>query len=287
MYGIDISSWQDAIDLSAGQYDFAIIKATEGTNYIDPSFEKFSVQLTELGKLIGCYHFARPDLHGSVVGMETEADWFISTVEKAGLLGKAILVLDWETEPMDREDLINAFILRVEERTGITPFIYSSKSKLSSWKNWWAIDHCPIWMAAWPSITKPPVGVDPSLTNPNELVWWDISAFKKPDKTVNWVIWQYSSTGIYPNYNGNIDLDYCELTVGEWKKLAGMKKEPVEVPEVITEDMEWAIDNGLFAGYGNGKYGPKDPLTREQAATILRRYDEKLMEMFEQELPFK
>ena len=44
--------------------------------------------------------------------------------------------------------------------------------------------------------------------------------------------------------------------------MAGMKTEPVEVPEVITEDMQWAIDNGIFAGYGNGKYVPKDPLTR-------------------------
>lgn len=264
MYGIDIYNYQNSIDLSKGNFDFAIMKATEGVGFKDKSFHKFSVQLTKLNKLMGCYHFARPDLHTSVSGMEQEADWFINTVKSEGLLNKAILVLDWETEPMDREDLLNAFILRVENQTGITPFIYGSKSKLRTWKNWRATNHCPIWMAVWPSISRPHVGVDPGLT--------------KPDKTVNWSIWQYTSTGIYPNYNGNIDLDYCELTADEWKKLAGMKTEPVEAHEVITKDMQWAIDNGIFTGYGDGKYCPKDPLTREQAATILKRFMEKFIE---------
>ena len=104
MYGIDISNWQKNIDLTAGKYDFAIIKATEGVGFKDPSFEKFAVQLTELNKLVGCYHFARPDLHGTISSMEKEADWFITVVRNAGLLNTAILVLDWETEPMDRED---------------------------------------------------------------------------------------------------------------------------------------------------------------------------------------
>ena len=257
MYGIDISNHQRNIDLTVGKYDFAIIKATEGVSFKDLSFEKFAVQLTGLNKLVGCYHFARPDLHGTTSEMKKEADWFISVVRKAGLLNKAILVLDWETEPMDREDLLNAFILRVENQTGITPFIYSSKYKLNSWKNLWAINHCPIWMALWPSISRPSSGIDPSFT--------------KPDKTVNWTIWQYTSVGTYPNYKGTVDLDYCELTTDEWKKLAGVKT------EVITEDMKWAIDNGIFTGYGNGKYGPKEPLTREQAATILKRFKEKFI----------
>ena len=38
-------------------------------------------------------------------------------------------------------------------------------------------NHCPIWMALWPSISSPPVGVNPGFT--------------KPDKAVNWKIWQF------------------------------------------------------------------------------------------------
>ena len=34
----------------------------------------------------------------------------------------------------------------------------------------------------------------------------------------------------------------------------------------------WAAANGIVDGYGNGKFGPDDPITREQMAAILYRY---------------
>lgn len=34
---------------------------------------------------------------------------------------------------------------------------------------------------------------------------------------------------------------------------------------------EWAIKNGIFKGYGNGDYGWKNPVTREQIAIVLYR----------------
>ena len=34
----------------------------------------------------------------------------------------------------------------------------------------------------------------------------------------------------------------------------------------------WAAANGVVDGYGNGKFGPNDPITREQLAAILYRY---------------
>lgn len=36
----------------------------------------------------------------------------------------------------------------------------------------------------------------------------------------------------------------------------------------------WASANDIVGGYGNGKFGPEDPITREQMATILYRYSE-------------
>lgn len=36
----------------------------------------------------------------------------------------------------------------------------------------------------------------------------------------------------------------------------------------------WAEKNGIVEGYGNGKFGPEDTITREQMATILYRYAE-------------
>ena len=34
----------------------------------------------------------------------------------------------------------------------------------------------------------------------------------------------------------------------------------------------WASANGIVTGYGDGRFGPNDPITREQMATILYRY---------------
>lgn len=256
MYGIDISNYQSKIDLNKGTYDFAIIKATEGVGFTDKSFHKFAVQLTELDKLVGCYHFARPDLHGTVSGMEQEADWFIQKVKDEGLLNKAILVLDWEKEPTENPELVQAWILRVESQTGVTPFIYGSRSKMNGWKNWWVMSHCPIWMAVWPTIRRYQVGVNPGLTI--------------PAKTVNWSIWQYSSIGQYPGFSGNVDLDYCEFNKRTWLKIAGYDKQSQK--EEISEDMDWAIKIGLFLGHTDGTFRPLEPVTRDQLAKVLARY---------------
>ena len=34
----------------------------------------------------------------------------------------------------------------------------------------------------------------------------------------------------------------------------------------------WTAENGIFAGYGKDKFGPDDPITREQLAAIFYRY---------------
>ena len=39
-----------------------------------------------------------------------------------------------------------------------------------------------------------------------------------------------------------------------------------------TEAVKWAAANGIVSGYGGGKFGPADDITREQLATILNNY---------------
>ena len=41
----------------------------------------------------------------------------------------------------------------------------------------------------------------------------------------------------------------------------------------------WCTENGIFEGYGNGKFGPMDAVTREQLAVVLYRYTEKYLDM--------
>ena len=38
--------------------------------------------------------------------------------------------------------------------------------------------------------------------------------------------------------------------------------------------VKWAADKGLVSGYGNGKFGPEDAVTREQLLAIMYKYSE-------------
>lgn len=263
MYGMDISKWQGNLDLTKGNYDFCIVKASEGSGYIDGTFSNRIVQLTELGKLIGTYHFARPDLHKTESKMIEEAKWYMDCLNKHNLIGRSIMVLDWEKEPYNNESLVAAFLYEIYNKTRIKPFIYGSRSKLTKWKDWKIMKEFPIWMAMWPSIERIEIGKCPNFTNP-------ISS------EIPWLIWQYSSTGIYPEYNGNVDADYTLLTADAWK-LHCIPEYIEEKPEQINQYMQWAIDNGLFVGDGNGNYRPTDPLTREEAATLFYQFYNKFI----------
>ena len=52
------------------------------------------------------------------------------------------------------------------------------------------------------------------------------------------------------------DMDFTDVEDGKW----------------YTEAIRWAAVNGIVTGYGDGRFGPNDVLTREQLATILYRY---------------
>ena len=46
----------------------------------------------------------------------------------------------------------------------------------------------------------------------------------------------------------------------------------VEAGKWYADAITWTAENGIFAGYGKDKFGPGDPITREQLAAIFYRY---------------
>lgn len=48
----------------------------------------------------------------------------------------------------------------------------------------------------------------------------------------------------------------------------------IDVPDNqwFSDAIHWAVSNGIVSGYGDGTFGPNDPITREQIATILFQY---------------
>ena len=52
------------------------------------------------------------------------------------------------------------------------------------------------------------------------------------------------------------DMDFSDVEEGKW----------------YTEAIRWAAANNIVSGYGNGRFGPNDSISREQLALILWRY---------------
>lgn len=51
--GIDISNWQSGINLAVVPCDFVVIKATEGTGYVNPDYERAYRQAKTAGEMPG------------------------------------------------------------------------------------------------------------------------------------------------------------------------------------------------------------------------------------------
>lgn len=209
MNGIDISRWQKDIRLSRVPCDFVIVKATQGTGYVSPTYKQQITSAEALGKYLGVYHYA------SSGGAAAEAEHFLQTV--ADYIGKAILVLDWEgdqnanfSNPLYALDFLNY----VKSKTGITPFIYMSKSVCRQYK--WDASF-PLWCAQYRN--QQPSGYQAQP-------WTDAKGFgvwQSPK------IFQYSSKGQLDGYSGNLDLDIAYMDGSEWLSYAQGKvivKEP-------------------------------------------------------------
>jgi len=209
MNGIDISRWQKDIQLSRVPCDFVIVKATQGTGYVSPTYKQQITSAEALGKYLGVYHYA------SSGGAAAEAEHFLQTV--ADYIGKAILVLDWEGDqnanfnnPLYALDFLNY----VKSKTGITPFIYMSKSVCRQYK--WDASF-PLWCAQYRNQQPSGYQAQPWTDTKGFGVW------RSPK------IFQYSSKGQLDGYSGNLDLDLAYMDGAEWLSYAQGKvivKEP-------------------------------------------------------------
>lgn len=209
--GYDISDNQGNIDNSVVPGDFVIIKATEGVGYTDPDCDANYQQAKAAGKLLGVYHFARPDGNQP----EEEARWFVSQVQ--GYIGEAVLVLDFETGPLV-VDWAKRWLDTVYSLTQVRPWIYMNQSTAngSDWSPIWK-DYA-LWLASY-GINAPQNGYTPS-GNINVNGDWTVAA------------WQYTSQGRLPNWGGFLDLDVFYGDATAWNKYAA-KVVSQPVPEVI------------------------------------------------------
>lgn len=189
MNGIDISSWQKGLDLSKVPCDFVIIKATEGTSYVNPCCDTHFQQGLKLGKKLGIYHFAAGN------DAVEEADYFVENIK--GYIGKAILVLDWEASAVSRGPVwAKLWLDRVKKKTKVKPLIYMSNSVVNGY-DWSAVagDDYGLWNAGYYAYGTP-MGYNPNAPLIGGTGVWKSVA-----------IYQYTSEGRLSGWEGNLDLN--------------------------------------------------------------------------------
>ena len=182
-FGIDVSNHQASIDwtaVRASGVEFAFIKASESTDFLDPYFSYNWAASKRVGVARGAYHFARPERNGPI----EEAQFFLRVVQDHGLETGDMLVLDLETGHGNLSNWAYRFVRTIADIVGFMPLIYTSPSFI--------VEHqlhleprlmeCGLWLASWGSVFPEPV------------VPWDIVAF-----------WQYTDSGTVPGIDGGVD----------------------------------------------------------------------------------
>jgi lysozyme len=129
VHGVDVSA-EAPVDwkaFSAGGWDFAIAKASEGVTFVEPQFAVNWPAMKAAGVVRGAYCFFHPSPDDPV----QEADFFVATVNQAGgfelgdFAALDLETLDKTTAQQTAADAL-AFLERVKQDTGITPIIYTS-----------------------------------------------------------------------------------------------------------------------------------------------------------------
>lgn len=231
--GIDISHHQNdkgPIDwnkVKGAGYEFAFVKATQGTGYIDPFFKKNRDDARKAGLLVGFYHFAGNfQSSGASIPADpkAEADHFIKTVGK--LEKNDIVILDWEVNHADPDTWCRTFLDRVQEKMGVKGLFYTYEAKLkaTNFKKVLAGDY-GLWIAKYSTLTP--------VIKP-----WTF-----------YVLWQYSSEAKVNGITGSVDVNKGDVNLETLKKYGYQggstpdpEPEPVPVPTGFRADR-----------YGHGK----------------------------------
>lgn len=156
-----------------------IHKATQGTNWADPTYDSRQKQAQAAGLWWGSYHF------GTNADGATQAQYFLSKVNPGP---NDLLALDFEENPQSQMTIAQAedFVTEVFNKTGRYPGFYSDAlaGKLLGSNVNSVLANCWFWRAQY--------GGSSPLVPPT----WS-----------TWTMWQYTSSGVVSGISGSCDRD--------------------------------------------------------------------------------
>lgn len=198
--GVDVSHYQGTIDwekLAGQNLDFAFMKATEGSSYIDECFYDNWKEAEKTDLCIGAYHFFSFDSDGG-----KQAQFYIDTVgDLTGKMAPAVDVEyygDKESNPPPKDEVVrqlSKMLDTLEEHYQIKPVIYTTYTVYNRYiKD--EFEEYPLWIR---NVYYPPLF---SLGN-------------------KWTFWQYTDTAVLDGYKGTekyIDMDVFRGTREELRE---------------------------------------------------------------------
>ncbi|MDM8264597.1 GH25 family lysozyme [Limosilactobacillus vaginalis] len=157
LYTVDVYSGSSDSIIRDSHADGVIVKATQGTSYVNPRCNHQWDLAGQLGKLRGLYHYAGGG------NPESEAKYFINNIKN--YVGKAVLILDWESyqnASWGNTSWARRFVDEVHRLTGVWCLIYVQESAL--WQVANCAKDCGVWVAKyasmnWNSWTLPDMSV--------------------------------------------------------------------------------------------------------------------------------
>lgn len=239
--GIDVSGhngWPFNSVTEAGylESDFVIVKATQGTGFVNSGFAGAAARTLGDGKLLGFYHYAS----GGNARAEAEHFWSIVSAYNR----KGIPVLDFEQyqnmSAWNDEDWPLTFVTRYHELSGVWPMVYVSaayRHKVAE-----CAEHCALWVAGYPRA--------------NITTWENLSFNYKINPWKTWTIWQFTSAGGLDRNCGNLTRDgWNRIAIGDDAIMNDGSAAETAKPKTIAD---------LLEGILSGTYGVAD----ERLATL-------------------
>lgn len=217
---LDLSHHNDVTDFAAIKAAgiYAVIhKATEGSDYIDPTFQARRDAARAAGLLFGAYHFLRPG------DMEQQAAFFLSVAYDDDDVSTQFCA-DHEDSGVSLDDL-KTFLAAVRDETRLIPALYSGnviKEQLGSAADT-ELAQYPLWLAQYTEGLAPPTW--PYATWPD---WW---------------LWQYTDQGSIAGVSNAVDFDSFD---GSPEQLAASWAQLVpSVPLVAPIDIAMRVPPGI------------------------------------------
>ncbi len=179
--GVDVSHYQGIINwqvLADQDIQFAFIKATEGSTYVDPRFAENWAQAQRCGLRVGAYHFFSFDSSGAA-----QAENFISRVKAWDTMLPPVVDLEFygdkEKNPLSPAAVrpqLDILLRRLEEVYGKKPVLYVTEAAYEMYVAGGYGDY-DIWIRN--------VVTEPHLVDGRA-----------------WTFWQYTNRETLPGYEG-------------------------------------------------------------------------------------